>query len=63
MMSAPDTPPTGRREQLLVIFIFLVFFGGAMFLVSPDPTRAQIVFRLAIILTGAAGLAWLNARR
>lgn len=51
-----------HRERLQVIFTFLVFFGAVMFLVSPHPTRAQIIFRLAIILTGAGGLAWLNLR-
>lgn len=56
------TPPPDRRARLQVIFLFLVFFGGVMFLVSPDPNRAQTVFRLAIVLTGVAGLVWLNAR-
>jgi hypothetical protein len=30
-----------RRDRLPVIFAFLVFFGAAMFLVSPDPNRAD----------------------
>lgn len=52
-----------RRDRLQVIFAFLVIFGAAMFLVSPGPTRAQIIFRLSIVLAGIAGLAWLNARK
>lgn len=55
-------PKPTRRERLLVIFTFLVFFGGVMFLVSPHPTRAQILFRLAVMLAGAGGLAWLTLR-
>jgi hypothetical protein len=51
-----------RRERLQVIFAFLVFFGGAMFLVSPDPTRAQTLFRIALVIIGIVGLAWLNVR-
>ena len=52
-----------RRQQLQVIFTFLVIFGAAMFLVSPDPTRPQIVFRLALMLGGIGGMAWLNAKK
>lgn len=52
-----------RRQRLQVIFAFLVVFGGVMFLLSPQPTRAQTIFRIAVVLTGIAGLAWLNARR
>lgn len=52
-----------RRQRLQVIFTFLVFFGGVMFLVSPAPTRAQIIFRIALMLVGIGGLAWLNARK
>jgi hypothetical protein len=51
-----------RRQQMQVICLFLVIFGAAMFLVSPDPTRAQIVFRLGLMLAGLGGLAWLNER-
>lgn len=51
-----------RRERLQVIFAFLVFFGGAMFLVSPDPNRAQTLFRIALVIIGVAGLAWLSVR-
>jgi hypothetical protein len=52
-----------RRQRLQVICVFLVIFGAAMFLVSPHPTRAQILFRLALMLAGVAGMAWLNAKK
>ena len=51
-----------RRDRLQFIFAFLVIFGGAMFITSPDPNRAQSIFRVAIILTGTIGLLWLNLR-
>jgi hypothetical protein len=51
-----------RRQRMQVICVFLVIFGAAMFLVSPDPTRAQIIFRLSLMLAGLGGLAWLNGR-
>ena len=34
-----------------------------MFLIRPDPTRAQVLFRLAMMLTGVIGLLWLNRRK
>lgn len=49
-----------RRERLQVIFAFLVFFGGMMFVVSPDPNRAQTVFRIATVLAGIIGLVWVS---
>ncbi len=51
-----------RRERLQVIFAFLVFFGGMMFVVSPDPTRAQTIFRVSLVLVGLVGLAWVSTR-
>ncbi|HYW12564.1 MAG TPA: hypothetical protein VE871_11435 [Longimicrobium sp.] len=56
-------PAPTRRQRLQVVFTFLVFFGAVMFLVGPHPTRAQILFRVALILAGIAGMAWLNAKR
>ncbi len=58
-----NRPSPSRHERLQVIFTFLVCFGGVMFLIRPDPTRAQVVFRLAVMLAGLVGLAWLNFRR
>ncbi len=51
-----------RRERLQVIFAFLVFFGGMMFVVSPGPTRAQTVFRVSLVVVGLAGLTWVSSR-
>lgn len=56
-------PAPTRRQRLQVVFTFLVFFGAVMFLVSPHPTRAQILFRLALMLLGIGGMAWLNAKK
>ena len=55
-------PTSSRRERLQVIFTFLVLFGGVLFLVRPDPARAQIVFRLAVMTAGVIGLVWLRGR-
>lgn len=52
-----------RRERLQVIFAFLVIFPGLFTLVSPDPNRAQIIFRAATAAVGLLGLAWLGMRR
>ena len=52
-----------RRERLQVIFTFLVFFGGMMFVVSPDPNRAQTIFRISLVVVGLIGLIWVNRPR
>lgn len=52
-----------RRQQLQVIFAFLVIFGAAMFIVSPDPTHAQTIFRVALMLVGIAALTWMSVRK
>lgn len=51
-----------NRDALTFIFAFLVVFGGALFLVRPEPTAAQTVFRLALVGIGLAGLAVVSAR-
>jgi hypothetical protein len=50
------------KPNLAIVFGFLVVFGGALFLVRPDPTPAQGLFRLAVIAAGMAGLGVLHAR-
>jgi hypothetical protein len=52
-----------RRERLQVIFAFLLIFPGLMFITSPDPTRAQVLFRASTALAGLIGLAWLRIRK
>lgn len=51
-----------RRDSLRFVFAFLVVFGGALFLVRPDPNLAQTVFRLALVAIGLVGLAVLQMR-
>lgn len=52
-----------RRERLQVIFAFLLVFPGLMFITSPDPNRAQVLFRASTALVGLIGLAWLSTRK
>ena len=57
------TARPSRRERLQVIFTFLVFFGGMMFIVSPGPNRAQTLFRISLVVVGLIGLMWVNRPR
>ena len=50
------------RDSLRFIFAFLVVFGGALFLVRPNPNLAQTVFRLALVAIGIVGLIVLQMR-
>lgn len=51
-----------REDRLRFILVFVALYGCILFLIRPDPTRAQTVFRFALIATGIAGLAWLHVR-
>jgi hypothetical protein len=51
-----------NRDSLRFIFAFLAVCGGMLFLVRPDPTTAQTVFRVALVATGAIGSAVLRSR-
>ncbi len=50
------------RDRLRFIFGFLVVFGGALFLVRPEPNTTQTIFRLAMIGTGLIGLTVMQMR-
>lgn len=51
-----------RADRLRFILIFVALYGCILFLIRPDPTRAQTAFRFALIGIGIAGLAWLHVR-
>lgn len=55
--------PSLNRDTLRFLFAFLAVFGAALFLVRPDPTTAQTVFRIALVATGTIGLAVMQRRR
>lgn len=45
-----------RENQLRFILIFVALYGCILFLIRPDPTRAQTIFRFALITIGIAGV-------
>lgn len=51
-----------NRDRLRFIFAFLIVFGAVLFLVRPEPTAAQTVFRIAIVAVGLIGLAVIQLR-
>ena len=51
-----------NRDSLRFICGFLVVFGGALFLVRPEPSTAQTLFRLALVAVGLVGLIVLRMR-
>ena len=51
-----------RRNRLRFILLFVALYGCILFLIRPDPTRAQTIFRLALIVASVAGLAWMQVR-
>lgn len=51
-----------RQHRLRLIPVFVALYGIILFLIRPDPTRAQTIYRLALIAIGIAGLVWLHPR-
>ena len=52
-----------RRNQLRFALVFLALYGPILFLIRPDPTRAQTIFRLTLVGVGVLGLVWVRTRR
>lgn len=49
-------------DRLRFIFTFVALYGCILFLIRPDPTPWQTVFRFALIGIGVAGLGWMHLR-
>jgi hypothetical protein len=53
---------SGREDRLRFILVFVALYGCILFLIRPDPTRLQTIFRFALIGIGIAGVVWLHVR-
>ena len=51
-----------RRNQLRFVLVFVALYGLILFLIRPDPTRTQTIFRVVLIAAGVLGLLWVNRR-
>lgn len=51
-----------REDRLRVVLAFVALYGCILFLIRPDPTRLQAIYRIALIATGIAGLVWMHLR-
>jgi hypothetical protein len=58
-----NQPPVDRRLQRQIIFAFMFFFAAALFVVRPDATRGQVIFRVAMATIGLAGFVAVSRRR
>ena len=56
-------PPVDRRLQRQIIFAFMFFFAVALFFTRSEPTRGQLVFRVAMAALGIAGFIVVSRRR
>jgi FtsH-binding integral membrane protein len=52
-----------RRNQLRFVLIFVALYGLILFLIRPDPTRAQTIFRLTLVGVGVLGLVGVQMRK
>jgi hypothetical protein len=50
-------------DQLSFVFWFMIVFAGFLFATRPAVNTAQILFRVGLMLVGAAGLTALKMRR
>ncbi len=51
-----------REVRPRFILIFVMLYGCILFLIRPNPTIAQTIFRFALIAIGISGLVWLQVR-
>lgn len=51
-----------RETQLRFILVFVALYGCILFLIRPDPTRTQTIFRFALIAIGIGGVIGLHVR-
>lgn len=51
-----------REVRLRFILIFVMLYGCILFLIRPNPTSAQTIFRFVLIAIGVAGLVWMQVR-
>ncbi|HEY7770277.1 hypothetical protein [Longimicrobium sp.] len=52
-----------RRNQLRFVLIFVALYGLILFLIRPDATRAQTIFRLTLVGVGVLGLVGAQMRK
>jgi hypothetical protein len=50
-----NRPPVDRRLQRQIIFAFMVVFAVLPFLLRPDATRGQVIFRVSMMVIGIVG--------
>ena len=58
-----NQPPVDRRLQRQLIFAFMFFFALALFFLRPEPTRGQMIFRVAMAAVGLGGFVAVSRRR
>ena len=51
-----------RRNQLRFVLVFVALYGLILFLIRPEPTRTQTIFRLTLVGVGVLGLVWIHPR-
>jgi hypothetical protein len=52
-----------RRNQLRFVLVFVALYGLILFLIRPDVTRTQTIFRVTLIGVGVLGLVWVQMRK
>jgi hypothetical protein len=52
-----------HRNQVRFILVFVALYGLILFLIRPDATRAQTIFRLTLVGVGVLGLVWVQMRQ
>ena len=55
-------PPVDRRVQRQIIFAFMFFFALALYFLRPEPTRGQMIFRVAMAVVGLVGFVAVSRR-
>jgi preprotein translocase subunit YajC len=52
-----------RQNQLRFVLVFVVLYGLILFLIRPEATRAQTIFRLTLVGVGVLGMVGVQMRK
>jgi hypothetical protein len=52
----------GVQPNPTLVFIFVIVYAALLFVVRPNPTAGQVVFRVGMMAVGVIGLVMLRLR-
>ena len=55
--------PRQRDLRRQILFAFMVIYAALLFVIRPDATTAQVVFRIVMIVVGVVGVIYIQYQK